>query len=200
MDFSVWSMLKTEACRSPNKTVESLKVYLVNAWAKIPQKKLRAAVESFYTNRVIIAAEGWQLFDTFHQTCFRRFFRTEGGYRKLSTKCWNVQMMSDECISKFLQLLDCDSSTASWLVANVTSETIPALQIRFSINVDEWVFKWRSFVNQKLRVSEWEIGHRRRGLKCEKCNNIFQKKSIWHSVTSVKNIKNTILIRKEALV
>ena len=39
MDFSVWSMLETEACRSPHTTVESLKVSLVKAWAKIPQKK-----------------------------------------------------------------------------------------------------------------------------------------------------------------
>ena len=47
MDFSVWSMLETEACHSPHKTVEALEVSLVKAWAKIPQKKLCAAVESF---------------------------------------------------------------------------------------------------------------------------------------------------------
>ena len=47
MDFSVWSMLETEACRSPHKIVEVLEVSLVKAWAKIPQKKLCAAVESF---------------------------------------------------------------------------------------------------------------------------------------------------------
>ena len=29
MDFSVWSMLETEVCRSPHTTVESLKVFLV---------------------------------------------------------------------------------------------------------------------------------------------------------------------------
>lgn len=59
MDFSVWSMLETEACRSPHTTVESLKVSLVKAWAKIPQKKLRAAVESFRGRlERVIAVEG----------------------------------------------------------------------------------------------------------------------------------------------
>ena len=59
MDLSVWSMLETEACRSPHTTVESLKVSLVEALAKIPQKKLRAAVECF-RGRIerVIAAEG----------------------------------------------------------------------------------------------------------------------------------------------
>ena len=57
MDFSVWSMLETEACRSSHTTVESLKVSLVKVRAKIPQKKLRAAVESFrgQIERVIVA-------------------------------------------------------------------------------------------------------------------------------------------------
>lgn len=47
MDFSVWSMLESEACRSPHDTVGSLKASLVKAWARIPQEKLHAAVESF---------------------------------------------------------------------------------------------------------------------------------------------------------
>ena len=60
MEFSVWSMLETEACRSPHTTVESLKVSLVKAWAKIAQKKLRAAVESFRgrIERLIAVEEG----------------------------------------------------------------------------------------------------------------------------------------------
>ena len=59
MDFSVWSMLETEACGSPHTTVESLKVSLVKALAKIPQK-LRAAVESFKRRieRVIVLKDG----------------------------------------------------------------------------------------------------------------------------------------------
>ena len=62
LDFSVQSMLKTEACRSSHITVESLKVSLVKAWAKIPQKKLRAAVVSF-RGRIerLIVAEGWHI-------------------------------------------------------------------------------------------------------------------------------------------
>ena len=47
IDFNVWSMLETETCRSPHTTAESLKVSLVKDWAKIPQKKLHAVVESF---------------------------------------------------------------------------------------------------------------------------------------------------------
>ena len=39
-------MLETEACRFPHKTVEALKVSLVEDWTKIPQKKLCAAAES----------------------------------------------------------------------------------------------------------------------------------------------------------
>ena len=62
MDFSVWSMLEIEACRSPHTTVESLKVALVKAWAKIPQKKLCAAIESCRGQiKRAIAAEGWHI-------------------------------------------------------------------------------------------------------------------------------------------
>ena len=62
MDFSAWSMLEIEACRSPHTTVESLKVSLVIAWAKIAQKKLSAAVESFRgLIQQVIAAEGWHI-------------------------------------------------------------------------------------------------------------------------------------------
>ena len=39
MDFGVWSILETEVCCSPHTIVESLKVSLVKAWTKIPQKK-----------------------------------------------------------------------------------------------------------------------------------------------------------------
>ena len=55
-------MLKNEASRSLRTTVESLKVSLVKAWVKIPQKKLRAALESF-RGRIerVIAAEGWHI-------------------------------------------------------------------------------------------------------------------------------------------
>ena len=62
MDFSVWSMLETEVCRSPHKIMESLKVYLVEVWVKIPQSKLSAAVESFRGQiERVITAEGWHI-------------------------------------------------------------------------------------------------------------------------------------------
>ena len=62
MDVSFWFMLGSEACHSPHTTVESLKVSLVKAWVKVPQKKLLAAVESF-RGRIeqVIAAEGWHI-------------------------------------------------------------------------------------------------------------------------------------------
>ena len=47
MDFSVWFILETETCSSSHDNVDALKSSLVKAWAKMPQKKLRAAVESF---------------------------------------------------------------------------------------------------------------------------------------------------------
>ena len=55
-------MLDTEACRSPHTTVVSLNVSLVKAWVKIPQKKLRAAVDSF-RGRIepVVSAEGWHI-------------------------------------------------------------------------------------------------------------------------------------------
>ena len=62
MDFSVCSMLETDICFSPQTTVESLKLSLVKFVAKIPQKKLRAAVVSF-KGRIgrVIAAKEWHI-------------------------------------------------------------------------------------------------------------------------------------------
>ena len=62
MDFSFWSMLETEACCSPHTTVESLKVFLVKVWAKIPQKKLCAAVESFSGWIKQVIASYWKIY------------------------------------------------------------------------------------------------------------------------------------------
>ena len=46
MDFSLWSILETNACSTPHKSIESLKTSSSQEWAKIPQEKLRAAVEA----------------------------------------------------------------------------------------------------------------------------------------------------------
>ncbi|KAI6648714.1 hypothetical protein LOD99_7940 [Oopsacas minuta] len=46
MDFSLWSILETNACTTSHKSIKSLKTSLPREWAKIPQEKLRAAVES----------------------------------------------------------------------------------------------------------------------------------------------------------
>ena len=47
LDFSFWSMLKKDSCRSEKLSVNHLKKSLQKAWADIPQKKIRAAVEAF---------------------------------------------------------------------------------------------------------------------------------------------------------
>ena len=47
LDFSIWSMLKKDARRSEKFSVNHLKKSLQKAWANIPQKKIRAAVEVF---------------------------------------------------------------------------------------------------------------------------------------------------------
>ena len=46
MDYSLWSILEANACSTSHKSIESLKTSLSREWAKIPQEKLRAAVES----------------------------------------------------------------------------------------------------------------------------------------------------------
>ena len=59
MDFSIWSILEKNSCAMPHSTLESLKKTLVREWEKIPQKTIRAAVESF-RGRIerVIALEG----------------------------------------------------------------------------------------------------------------------------------------------
>ena len=47
LNFSIWSILETNACSSSHPTVESLKTKLVKEWAAIPHEKIRAACVSF---------------------------------------------------------------------------------------------------------------------------------------------------------
>ena len=47
LDFSIWSMLKKDACRSEKLSVNHLKKFLQKAWADIPQKKVCSAIEAF---------------------------------------------------------------------------------------------------------------------------------------------------------
>ena len=46
MDYSIWSILITNACARPHTNVESLKKSLSSEWIKIPDENLRAAVEA----------------------------------------------------------------------------------------------------------------------------------------------------------
>ena len=46
LDFNIWSILEAEACAKTHNTNEGLKVSLKKAWAKIPQEKLCASIES----------------------------------------------------------------------------------------------------------------------------------------------------------
>ena len=62
LDFSIWSMLKKDACRSEKLSVKHLKKSLQKAWADIPQKKIRAAVEAFRSRLdKVIDANGGQI-------------------------------------------------------------------------------------------------------------------------------------------
>ena len=62
LDFSIWSMLKKDACRSEKLPVNHLKKFLQKAWADIPQKKICAAVEAFRSRlEKVIDANGGQI-------------------------------------------------------------------------------------------------------------------------------------------
>ena len=62
LDFSIWSMLKKDACHSEKLSVNHLKKSLQKAWADIPQKKIRAAVEAFRSRlEKVIDTNGGQI-------------------------------------------------------------------------------------------------------------------------------------------
>ena len=62
LDFSIWSMLKKDACRSEKLSVNHLKKFLQKAWADISQKRIRAAVEAFRSRlEKVIDANGGQI-------------------------------------------------------------------------------------------------------------------------------------------
>ena len=62
LDFSIWSMLKKDACRSEKLSVNHLKKSLQKAWADNSQKKIRAAVEAFRSRlEKVIDANGGQI-------------------------------------------------------------------------------------------------------------------------------------------
>ena len=61
-DFSIWSMLKKDACHSEKLSVNHLKKSLQKAWANIHQKKIRAAVEALRSRlEKVIDANGGQI-------------------------------------------------------------------------------------------------------------------------------------------
>ncbi|KAI6657855.1 hypothetical protein LOD99_597 [Oopsacas minuta] len=47
MDYSIWSILETNACSKSHTNVESLKRALCREWERIPQETLCAAVNAF---------------------------------------------------------------------------------------------------------------------------------------------------------
>ena len=47
LDYTIWSILKAEACAKPHQSIESLKKSLVAAWKKIPQEVIDRAVDAF---------------------------------------------------------------------------------------------------------------------------------------------------------
>ena len=47
LDYSLWSILKAEACAKPHQSIEALKKSLVAAWNKIPQDVIDRAVDEF---------------------------------------------------------------------------------------------------------------------------------------------------------
>ena len=63
MDYSIWSILETNACGK--RAVDSLKASLKRAWAALPQRTVRAAVGGLFRRlEDVAAAEGVTLSDT----------------------------------------------------------------------------------------------------------------------------------------
>ncbi|EYC06502.1 hypothetical protein Y032_0075g928 [Ancylostoma ceylanicum] len=59
MDYAVWGILEGKACAKPSTTVEALKNSLKKACKEIPQKTLRAAIESYPKRlKAVIEAKG----------------------------------------------------------------------------------------------------------------------------------------------
>ncbi|EYC05389.1 hypothetical protein Y032_0082g1553 [Ancylostoma ceylanicum] len=59
MDFSIWSILESEACSTPAPSVEVLKARLRKAWLRISQNTLRAACQDFKRRlSLVIKARG----------------------------------------------------------------------------------------------------------------------------------------------
>ena len=62
LDFSIWSMLKKDACSSEKLSVNHLNKSLQKAWADISQKKICAVVEAFRSRlKKVIDANGNQI-------------------------------------------------------------------------------------------------------------------------------------------
>ena len=47
LDYSLWSILKADACAKPHQSIEALKKSLVAAWNRIPQDVIDRAVDDF---------------------------------------------------------------------------------------------------------------------------------------------------------
>ena len=59
MDYSIWSILETNACGKRHSSVDNLKASLKRAWAALPQRTVRAAVGGLYRRlEDVAAAEG----------------------------------------------------------------------------------------------------------------------------------------------
>ena len=62
LGFSICSMFKKDTCSSEKRSVDHLKESLQKAWADIPQKKIRPAVEAFRSRlEKVIDANGGQI-------------------------------------------------------------------------------------------------------------------------------------------
>ena len=65
MDYSVWSILESEACSTRYSSEESLKRALKKAWSKISVEQLTAIVDNFPKRlKAIIAAKGGHIENT----------------------------------------------------------------------------------------------------------------------------------------
>ena len=47
LDFSLWSILESEACSNPSPSIEALKSKLIKTWEKIPMETVRASINDF---------------------------------------------------------------------------------------------------------------------------------------------------------
>ena len=59
LDYSLWSILESEACSKPSPSIEALKLKLMKTWEKIPMEIVHASINDFSKRlHAVVKAKG----------------------------------------------------------------------------------------------------------------------------------------------